>query len=82
MELYAEILSHYLSKEGAQIIFPDLQIDAKEIVQLRCYQALQSIKAIIEDTSLADSECFMQIEQIICALEDIGINSGSRHDFG
>jgi len=82
MELYREILAHYLSKQNAQIIFPDLQINADAIIQQQCYQALCKIKTIIQDENLEDTECFMQIEQIICALEDIGVSGESRHDFG
>ncbi len=82
MELYAEILAHYLCNENARITFPDLQINAEEIMQLQCYQVLQKIKAILHDDALEDAECFMRIEQIICALEDVGSNGGNRHDFG
>ena len=82
MELYSEILAHYLSQETAQIIFPDLKINAKEIVELQCYQALCRIKEIIQDETLDDEACFLQIEEIICALEGIGSNGGIRHDFG
>lgn len=82
MELHAEILAHYLSKENAQIVFPDLQLNAAEILQLQCYQALRRIKAIIQDDTLEDAECFTRIEEIICALEEIGSSGGVRHDLG
>ena len=54
MELSTEILAHYLSQQDIQIIFPNLQLDAKEIVQLQCYQALREIKAVIQDDTLTD----------------------------
>ena len=54
---------------------------AKEIVEMKCYEALQKIKAVIEDDSLGDAECFEKIERIVCSLEAIGSNGGSRHDF-
>lgn len=57
-------------------------MNAKEIVEMECYKALQKIKAIIEDDSLEDTECFMKIEKIVCLFEQIGSNGGSRHDFG
>lgn len=82
MKLYADILAHYLSNEDAQIRFPDLQLNAKEIVEMQCYQALRQIKSIIENDALADAECFMKIEEIICALEALGIDHSTRHDFG
>ena len=82
MELSTEILAHYLSQQDIQIIFPNLQLDAKEIVQLQCYQALREIKAVIQDDTLTDRECFNQIEEIICVFEQIGSTGGNRHDFG
>lgn len=47
-----------------------------------CYQALEKIKAVVQDDSLSDGECFMRIEEIVCALEDLGSGGGPRHDFG
>ena len=82
MELYVEILVHYLSQENAHMIFPNLQLDAKEIVEMQCYQALQQIKTVIEDDSLEDDACFARIEGIVCTFEKIGSNGGIRHDFG
>lgn len=82
MELYAEILSHYLSTENAQIIFPDLKLNTKEIIELQCYRTLNRIKDIIHDDSLTGEECFLKIEEMIVAFEEIGSNGGDRHDFG
>lgn len=82
MELYAEILAHYLSQEKAQIIFPDLRFNTNEIVEQKCYQAICKIKEIIQDETLEDAECFSRIESVICTLEELGSNGGNRHDFG
>lgn len=82
MELYTEILAHYLSGEQAQILFPNLKLSASQIVEMECYQALQRTKDIISDDALEDAECFAKIEEIICALEKAGSNGGTRHDFG
>ncbi len=82
MELYAEILTNVLKGHKMEVIFPELQIDAAEIVESECYKALLKIKDIIYDDSLEDEECFLKIEEIICALESIGVFSGNRHDFG
>ena len=68
MELYEEILE-------------TIQLNAEKFVEMRCYQALQKIKTIIEDDSLNDRECFYKIEEIVCVLESIGSNGGFRHDF-
>lgn len=82
MELYAEILKKVLEEEKAEVYFPELKLNAKEIVETECYKALKKIKDIISDTSLSDKECFMQIEYIICTLEDLGSRDcGGRHDF-
>lgn len=82
MELYQKILCHVLS-ESVQASLPEiLHTDAAKIVELECYKALCKIKAILEDDALADSECFQQIEEIVCAFEKLGTSCGSRHDFG
>ena len=76
MELFEEIL---LQEMKHRI---DFSFDPTAIVNSICYQTLQKIKAIIEDDSLDDPECFMKIEQIVCAFEEIGSSGGNRHDFG
>ena len=83
MELYQEILCHVLANEKVQVSFPELiHTDVTKIVELECYKALAKIKAILEDDALTDSECFQQIEEIVCTFEELGSNGGSRHDFG
>ena len=42
---------------------------------------LKQIKAIIEDDSLEDPECFQKIEEIVNTFEMFGSDGGSRHDF-
>lgn len=81
MELCKEILAHFLACEDARILFPSLQLNSQQIVEMQCYRVLRKIKAIIEDESLDDPECFHKIEEIIAALEEIGSNGGFRHDF-
>lgn len=82
MELSIEILSHYLAQQNAQIIFPQLQLNAAEIVELQCYQTLCKIREIVRDNTLDDEECFERIERIICEFEAMGSDGGTRHDFG
>ena len=83
MEPYQEILCHVFANEKIQVSFPELiNTDVTTIVELECYKALGKIKAILEDDALADSECFQQIEEIVCAFEALGSGGGSRHDFG
>ena len=78
MDLYKEILSKVIQQEHIEITFPNLQITAAEIVEGKSYQALQKIKAIIEDDSLSD---FMCVEEIVCLLKALGSDGGFRHDF-
>ena len=82
MELYKELILQILKNEKISISFPSLEINIKEIVNLKSYKALEKIKDIIRDDTLQDKECFMKIEEIICLLEDLGIDCGNRHDFG
>ncbi len=65
MDLNIEILAHYLAQENAHIIFPNLQLNAKEIVELQCYQTLKKIQEIVHDDTLDDIECFERIERIV-----------------
>ena len=83
MELYQEILCHVFANEKIQVSFPELiNTDVAKIVELECYKALGKIKAILEDDALADSECYQQIEEIVCTFEELGSGGGNRHDFG
>ena len=78
MELYKEILAKVLEQEEIHVTFPHLQFSAGEIVEMQSYQALQKIRAIVADKALTEFDC---IEKIVCVLEEIGGNSGGRHDF-
>ena len=82
MELYQEILCHVFTNEKIQVSFPELvHTDVTKIVELECYKALAKVKAIIKNDALEDSECFQQIEEIVCTFEELGSGGGSRHDF-
>jgi len=81
MELFKEILKKVLEDEEIHVVFPNLKISTNEIVEMQCYRALQKIKEIIESDKFSDKECFMQIEGIVCVLEDIGSNGADRHEF-
>ena len=83
MELFQEILCHVLADKKVQVSFSELtDTEVIKIVELECYKALQKIKDILEDDSLEDSECFHQIEEIVCVFEALGSGCGNRHDFG
>ncbi len=82
MELFKEIFMQALRTGEISVSFSGEEDSVAEVINGKCYQTLQKIKAIIQDDSLEDKECFMKIEEIVCALEEIGSSGGSRHDFG
>ncbi len=82
MELFEEIFTHAIVSGKMQVSFRGMENTATEVMDGVCYQAIAKIKAIIQDDSVSDRECFAKIEEIVCSLEEIGINCGSRHDFG
>lgn len=81
MELYHEILNRFI-QEYMPYDEQQFRQFADSIVEMRCYQALLEIKAILEDDTLEDEECFTKIEEIVCVLERYGSGGGTRHDFG
>lgn len=81
MQLYEEILLQAIRNSGEKIFSSNFIPELAEIVELVSYKALCKIKQIIQDESLSDKECFHQIEEIICVLEEIGSNGGDRHNF-
>ena len=74
MELYRDLLVKLLENEEIRIEFPNLSISLSELVEMRCYNALKEIKAIIEDDRYSDKECFMKIEK-----SDLGILQSALH---
>lgn len=84
MDLSTEILLRLLENREAkvEVTFPGLNFGAAEIVESAAYRALAQIKAILEDDSLRDEECFYKIEEIVHVFERLGSGCGNRHDFG
>ena len=80
LELYKEILTNVLAKGEVQITFANLNVSPNAFVESVCYQALCRIKEILKDEDLEDRNCFLKIEEVICLLEDLGIDCGCRHD--
>lgn len=78
MELYIKILADFYAKHG----YLEQMVDPTTIIQDRCYQALCRIREILCDDTLEDPECFLKIEEIVCVLEELGLDAGLRHDFG
>jgi len=81
MELYKDILCTLLQNEAVEVRFPDLALPT-DFFSTVCYRALEKIKAVLEDHTLDDPECFERIEQIIGIFEDLGAKIPNRHDFG
>lgn len=81
MNLCKEILVKIPEDENVQINIVGLNDNISKLFDLECYKALEKIKAVIEDDSLEDKDCFMRIEEIIRIYENIGSNGGFRHDF-
>ena len=82
MQLFHEIFAQAINDGKIQITVHCGEQAVAEVIEGICYQAIAKIKAIIQDDSLSDRECFAKIEEIVCVLEEIGINCGNRHDFG
>ena len=82
MELYRDMLCRILETEEFEILLPKWNMKVEEMLELKCYQALQEIKRILEDDELDDEECFESIEKIISVFETLGSGVHERHDFG
>lgn len=80
MSEYKDILVEALSKRKSKISFDNLRTESlNEIVELTCYKTIKRIRKILDNDKLDDFEC---IERIVKLLEGIGLDGGSRHDFG
>ena len=77
MELWQEIINKETTNNKLKITATNIN----EILESKCYKALNQIKEIIKDSTLTDSECFYKIEEIVCVFEELGSNGGARHDF-
>ncbi len=82
MELYHDMLCKILESEEFQVLLPKWKMSIEEMIEMKCYQALNEIKKILEDESLNDSDCFESIEKIITVFETLGSGINERHDFG
>lgn len=81
MELYKDILCTLLQSNTVEVRFPDLTLPYDFFGNI-CYRTLQKIKAVIEDNTLNDPECFEKIEEIMQIFEEISGKLPHRHDFG
>ena len=81
MEFWQSILLHILQNGRAEVVFPQIQ-DIAALFENECYQTLLNIKAILEDETYTDKECFSKIENSILEFEKYGALNSNRHDFG
>ena len=81
MELYQQIFADALTKGRVQVTFTLSQSAFVELMEKQCYQALEKIRQVLADDCLSDEDCFERIEEIVCAVEEIGGTCGTRHDF-
>lgn len=81
MEMWQEIFCNILQQEKTEIIFPQAP-DFGKVFENKCYRALCEIKAVLEDDSISDEDCFMKIEEIMSVFSRLGSPVGNRHDFG
>ncbi len=77
MELLLALLSNEETRDKVNVNV-DFDTTLTEIAHDLCFQTLAKIHGIVT-SDLSDFEC---LEQIVCALEDINLSGGSRHDFG
>lgn len=81
MDLYKELLCEIMNREDMDIAVTFPHLDVNKLVEDKCYTALKNIKAILEDSTLADAECYRKIEEIICLFEELGCSIEHRHSF-
>ena len=79
MEILQRMIADMISRGEVKLT---LSTDTVRYLENRCFEVLGRIREILADDSLDDPECFQRIEKIVCELENIGVDCGSRHDFG
>ena len=63
MELFTEILAKVLEEEQIHIVFPNLKINAAEIVEMQCYKALQKQSLFLKMTVLPMKSVFLELRK-------------------
>lgn len=82
MELYVEMLKKMLEADKVEVVFPNLTLSPRDMLDSVSYCALNQIRAILRNDALSDPECFRQIEAIVNVLEQLGSDCGNRHRLG
>lgn len=81
MEFALKVLAKMLIDQGAQVTISCKEKALEQLMQDRCCQALREIRDVLADDTLEDPECFRRIERIVEIYEELGLNTGLRHDF-
>ena len=78
MDLHEIILCDTIARQ----VIPSLRIDPAALVEMRCYQTIRRIYEIVSNEALNDALIFERVEELVSALDDLGIGGGGCHDFG
>ena len=82
MELYEALLHRNLGATGDALWRdPAFQQQIAVFLESACYRALRRIHDIVAHDALTDADCFARVEELVCALETLGVSCGARHDF-
>ena len=82
MELYEEMLYRNFGAGGGALWYePAFRQRIAGFLESQCYRVLRRIREITADEALDDAACFARVEEIVCALETLGVSAGGRHDF-
>lgn len=79
MDIMVQMVAEKLNRGELAIV---IGRDAVDWMEKECMAALGRIREILADDRLEDPECFDRIERIVCEMESLGLDCGTRHDFG
>ncbi len=65
MDLYKEILFCLLQEKDIEVTFKGVKFDFNELLENRCYVALNEIKKILANDTIKSEDCLEQIQKIV-----------------
>lgn len=84
MEFSESLVQSFIKNCGPIVLFSGE--DARALAEVMCRdaaaRALRDIRDVLDDETLEDPACFRKIEEIVSVYEALGLDGGSRHDFG
>lgn len=78
MDIYKDMLCKALGEFVYDLIHENLQLDYNHAINSMAVQALDKIRAILQNDALSDFQC---VEEILSVIEGLGSDGGNRHDF-